>query len=246
MASTVRFEHRYQGFQDGALGGYAAGVAARAIPGPAEVNLRALPPMERDLELREAGESGIELWDGETLILEARPAEFELEIPDPPSADEAAAASGRPIHEEGRHLYPGCFTCGPDRAEGDGLRLFMGRHPEDTPFLAAAWTPHERFGDDAGLLPPELVWAALDCPTIWAAWARSVPAAFPSGSFTVLARQRVAQPGRVPVGEAVTVTAWPISEHGRKHVCGAAIHDRDGNLLARAESLLVEIPRETG
>jgi acyl-CoA thioesterase FadM len=91
-----------------------------------------------------------------------------------------------------------------------------------------------------------MIWAALDCPTIWAAWATSVPAAIPSGSFTVLARQRLEQLAPVPAGEPLIVTAWPISAEGRKHVTAAAIHDRDGELLARAESLLVDVPRDTG
>jgi hypothetical protein len=245
MTETVRFERRYQGFEDGALGGYAAGVAARGIAGPAEANLRSLPPMEHDLQLREGENGGVELWDGETLVLDARPAKLDMEVPDPPSQQEALEAAQRPIHEEGKHLYPSCFTCGPDREKGDGLRLFMGRHPEGAPSLASAWTPDERLAHGTGSLPSELVWAALDCPTIWAAWATSNPAAIPSGSFTVLARQRLAQPGTVPVGETVTVTAWPIEQEGRKHLSGAAIHGPDGTLLACAESLLVEVPRAT-
>ena len=245
MAATVRFDQRFQGFHDGALGGYAAGVAARGIDGPAEANLRALPPLERDLELRD-DQGKVEIRDGETLVVEAHPAPFELEVPDPPSADDAEGAAERPIHTEDRHLYPSCFTCGPDRPEGDGLRLFMGRHPEGAPTLASAWTPHPELGAGDDALPGELVWAALDCPTIWAAWATSVPAAVPSGSFTVLARQRLERLAPVPAGETVTVTAWPVSRDDRKHVAGAAIHDRDGNLLARAESLLVEVPRDTG
>jgi len=243
MTETVRFDRRYQGFQHGALGGYAAGVVASRIEGPAEANLRSLPPMERDLELRGAADSQLELWENETLVLDARPTGFELEVPDPPSPAEAEAANGRLLHDEIDHLYPGCFTCGPAREEGDALRLFMGRHPAGASFLASAWTPHPALADGDGALPPELVWAALDCPTIWAAWSRSVPADPGDGVFTVLARQRLEAIRPVPVGEPVTVTAWPISKDGRKHVCGAAIHDHDGNLLVRADSFLVEVPR---
>jgi hypothetical protein len=242
VPDTVRLAERFQGFTDGALGGYAAGVVGKRIEGPVEANLRNLPPMERELELREAGGS-FELRDGDTLILDARPAQFELEIPEPPDVDEAEAAGKQLIHDEGTQLYPGCFTCGPDRAEGDGLRLFMGRLPERDGILAAAWPPHRDLAGPDGALPEELVWAALDCPTIWAAWSVKRPAAVPTDGFSVLARQRLEMVAPVPVGETAVVSAWPIERDGRKHLTAAAIHGKDGDLLARAESLLVDVPR---
>jgi hypothetical protein len=242
VGESVRFERRFQGFTDGALGGYAAGVVARGIDGPAEANLRALPPLERDLTVESAGDGAVELRDGETLVLMVRPSDFELEIPQTPTLDEAEVASGALVHNDG-HLYRECFTCGPDRAEGDGLRLFMGRVPGRERFLAAAWTPDPKL-TSGRTLPSEFVWAALDCPTIWAAWFdESGELSFPQGYFSVLARQRVDVPGQVPTGEPAIVSAWPISDDGRKHVTGAAIHDSSGELLARAESLLIDVKR---
>jgi hypothetical protein len=243
MDERIRLDQRFQGFTDGALGGYAAGVVAKRIEGPAEVNLRSLPPLDRDLEIRESGD-GLELHDGDTLILEALSAGFDLEVPEPPTMGEAEAAGNELVHDEGTHLYPGCFACGPDRAEGDGLRLFMGRRPDRDRMLAAAWTPHPDLASDGGALPEELVWAALDCPTIWVAWSRERPAAIPTDTFTVLARQRLEAIEPVPTGETSIVSAWSIEQEGRKHRCGAAIHDAAGRLLVRAESLLVEVPRQ--
>ena len=243
MGGTVRFERRFQGFADGALGGYAAGVAARGIEGPAEVNLRSLPPMERDLDLSTGNDGTRELRDGETLVLEVRPSAFELDPPDAPAPEEVEAASRDLAHDHGPHPYPGCFTCGPEREPGDGLRLFMGLVPGRPGILASAWTP------DPGLtpgsaLPEEFVWAALDCPTIWAVWlTEDGRVDRPEGTFPVLARQRVEQLAPVPTGEEAVVTAWPIRHDGRKHTTGAAIHARDGELLARAESLLIDVPR---
>ena len=46
--TSLSFGRRFRGFESGALGGYAAGaVVAGRIDGPAEVNLRSLPPMGR-------------------------------------------------------------------------------------------------------------------------------------------------------------------------------------------------------
>ena len=244
MSETVRFERRFQGFSDGALGGYAAGVVARRIEGAAEANLRSLPPLDRELELKELDHGSLELWDGDTLVLEAHADDFDLDVPVPPALDEAAAANRDLAHDHGRHLYPACFTCGPDREAGDGLRLFMGFPPRGHRHLAAAWTPDPRLASGPAL-PDELVWAALDCPTIWAAWlADDGSVSWPEGGFTVLARQRVECLAPVSTGEPAIVTAWPISQDGRKHVTGAAIHTADGRLLARAESLLIDVARD--
>jgi hypothetical protein len=237
--TSLSFEMRFRGFESGALGGYAAGaVVAGRIDGPAEVNLRSLPPMDRALELSGQGDDGgLALFDGETLVLEAKPAPFELEIPPPPDLSEAEEAEHRLIHDELGHLYPGCFTCGFDREPGDGLRLFMGRSGGDAELLVAAWTPDPALAGNGGAVPTEMIWAALDCPSIWAV------GEFPDGGFNVLARQRVESLAPVPLGEPSIVTAWPIEHDGRKHLTGVAIHDADGRLLARGESLLVEVPR---
>jgi hypothetical protein len=201
-----------------------------------------LPPLEHELTVASPGDGSVELRDSETLVLQLQPKEFELEITESPTLEEAEAANGALVHEE-QHPYPGCFTCGPDRAEGDGLRLFMGRVPNRPRLLAAAWTPDARLAVDA-TLPGEFVWAALDCPTIWAAWlSDDGEIEVPRGYFSVLARQRVEVLGDVPTGEPAVVTAWPIRDDGRKHVTGAAIHAPDGRLFARAESLLVDVER---
>jgi hypothetical protein len=237
--TSLSFGTRFRGFDSGALGGYVAGaVVAGRIDGPAEVNLRSLPAMGRELRLSEQGDDGgLALLDGETLVLDAKPAPFELEIPPPPGVTEAKEAAHRLIHDELGHLYPSCFTCGPDREPGDGLRLFMGRTGADADLLAAAWTPDRSLAEGGGAIPAEMVWAALDCPSIWAV------GEFPEDGFNVLARQRVEALEPVPVGEPSIVTAWPIEHDGRKHLTGVAIHDPDGRLLARGESLLVEVPR---
>jgi hypothetical protein len=244
VGEPVTLDRRFQGFADGALGGYAAGLVGKRIDGPAEVNLRSLPPMERELTVAAGDDGSLELRDGDTLVLEARSSEFDLDPPNTPALEVAEEASRQPVHDHGPHLYPACFTCGPDRDAGDGLRLFMGQAPTLDGILAAAWTPDPGLvdGDE---LPSEFVWAALDCPTIWAAWlADDGSVAWPAdGRFTVLARYRVEHVGPVPTGEQAIVTSWPISRDGRKHVTGAAIHSSAGDLLARAESLLIDVQR---
>lgn len=93
-------------------------------------------------------------------------------------------------------------------------------------------------------LPVEFVWAALDCPTIWASWLeQDGRVRVPSGTFSVLARQRVEQLAPIRLGQPTIVSAWPIAHDGRKHLAGATIHAPDGQPLARAESLLIDVAR---
>jgi hypothetical protein len=124
------------------------------------------------------------------------------------------------------------------------LRLHLGRGRSDSGPLVSLWTPHPELteGDE---LPHEMVWAALDCPSIWAAWSDRRPAQPRQGMFDVLARQRLQQVAPVPLGEPAIVSAWVIERVGRKTLSGTAIHDTGGRLLVRADALLVEVPIPT-
>ena len=50
------------------------------------------------------------------------------------------------------------------RRPGDGLRIFPGPLA-GTPMCAAPWTPDASVTDADGRVRPEVVWAALDCPS---------------------------------------------------------------------------------
>ena len=79
-------------------------------------------------------------------------------MPAPVSVAEAAEASPRYagfVH----HAYNTCFVCGPARE--DGLRVYAGPVEGRPGLVASPWTPAED-------VRPELVWAALDCPSGWA------------------------------------------------------------------------------
>ena len=134
--SRTAIDPRFCGPPDIGQGGYVAGVLAEALGGSdVTVSLRAPAPLGRDLMVDTAGE-GATLSDGDTLIAEASRALLSLDIPPPPTLAEAEAASAR--FDRAAHLYPGCFVCGPGRAEGDGWRIFPG--PIGDGRVAATWT----------------------------------------------------------------------------------------------------------
>jgi hypothetical protein len=47
--------------------------------------------------------------------------------------------------------------------------------------------------------------------------------------------------GPIEPGAPHTVVAWPISDDGRKHVGGTAIHDAEGRLCAYSAGLWIEL-----
>jgi hypothetical protein len=96
-----------------------------------------------------------------------RPPTVAIGVPGTASLAEARAAAGRCPLFQG-HPFPTCFSCGPDRAPGDGLQIFPGPLPGGD-LWAAPWTPDPSVADQDGLVLPEVVWAALDCPIGFAA-----------------------------------------------------------------------------
>jgi hypothetical protein len=93
-------------------------------------------------------------------------AELRLDIPDPPTFEEAKSAAERyPGFET--HPFPTCFGCGHERTEGDGLRIFSGP-VNGSDVMAAPWFPDPSLAGETGRVRTEFLWAALDCPAGWA------------------------------------------------------------------------------
>ena len=216
MSERVLIERRYRGPEGSGNGGYAAGLLASYLDGPAEVTLRLPPPLEREL-LVEPRDAGFVLLDGEALVAEAVPAEVELEPPVPPTFAEAIAASARyaPI---GPESFRGCFSCGAIREPGDGLRILPGR-VGDSDLVAAPWI--------AGEPSLPVVWAAIDCSGAYAVGEGDRGA-------TVLGRMAVRVERLPRDGEECVVTGWPLVEEGRKLFAGTALFSAGGELLAIA------------
>jgi hypothetical protein len=231
VREPVVIERRFRGPPNSAQGGYAAGLLAEQIDGPAMVSLRLPPPLERRLELRRDLERAVALMDGDRLVAEGNPAELDLELPDPVSYEEALRASADCPWTD-RHPFPGCFGCGPERSRDEALAIAMGP-VAGRDLFAAAWTPSAGFAGADGALAPRFVWAALDCPSA-APHLLHTPAC-------VLARLTGCLQAPVLAGRPHTVLSWPIDHDGRKHRAGTAIFGSDGELCASAEGLWVEL-----
>lgn len=242
MQKSVTIAARFCGPPQSGNGGYSAGLAAKLLDRTcAEVTLLAPPPLETPLDVVLDGPE-IALAHGEREVVRARPATLDFDPPPAPSAKAAAEARTRYVglHE---HILPGCFVCGPARAEHDGLRIFAGAldaKAGQTAGVASTWEPDADLADADGLVAKEFLWAALDCPTYF-----SLPVA--NRLVALLGRMTAEVAERPPRGEPLVVAAWAVSSEGRKHAARSTLYGADGRVLAKAQCLWIELkPKEPG
>ena len=231
-ARSLVIDPRFQGPPDSGNGGYVAGMLAREIGTSAEVRLRAPAPTTRALRIEREREAAL-LYDGTQLIAEARPGDPGIEPPAAPSFERAQEAARNYLGFV-RHPLPNCFVCGPARADGDGLRVFAGPLA-DSDLVAAPWIPHSELVDPAtGGIAQEFLWAALDCPGVFAFG--------PSNErFMLLGTLAARMVGTVQAGERCVIVGWPLGRSGRKHFSGTALFGDGGELRGIAHATWIEI-----
>jgi len=228
----VIIESRFNGPPNSGNGGYTCGVVADVVEGPSIVTLRKPPPLERELvlEMQDGGQAV--LRDGETVIGEAVAEELNLEIPEPPSFEEAVEASKRfPGFEA--HGFPTCFVCGPGRPAHDGMNIFPGWIAERE-LVASPWTPDPSMPNDNERIDDEIVWAALDCTSYFPHY----------GAVAVLGRLHGKLLRGARVGERYVAVGWKIGSEGRKLWSGSAVFDEDGNPCALGRATWIALKTE--
>ena len=234
---TVTIARRFRGPPNSGNGGYSCGRLAAFVDGPAEVTLRRPPPLEAEMQVK-LGNGGIAMYAGDQLIASARPVEPWRFDTAAPAFEEALAATGRTF-DPSVHKLPMCYVCGPDRAPGDGLRIFCGPvDPADTSWsgtVAAPWVPEPYMAGVDGRVSAEFLWAALDCPT---AYASGSPAGFPT---ILLGRQAVTILEKPTVGEKCVIAAHQTGRDGRKYLAEASLFNGAGTSLALCRTTWIEV-----
>ncbi|MCB2224724.1 MAG: hypothetical protein KQH83_11205 [Actinobacteria bacterium] len=209
---------RFRGPEDSGNGGYTCGMVARFVPGHAEVTLRTPPPLDVPLEVR-AVEGGVDVLHDGRLVAEGRAALPAADVPGPATMAEAEAARARYAGYE-RHAFPTCFVCGTDRA-GDGLMIHAGP-VEGREVWASPFRPDPTVPAEGGVLAPEIVWSALDCPGAWAV-ERAV-----KDRPVVLGRMAAVLERPAPDDGEYVAMGWPIGVEGRKLFSGTVLYGADG------------------
>ncbi|SIO90140.1 hypothetical protein BQ8420_25155 [Nocardiopsis sp. JB363] len=260
-APTITIPGGFNGPDGSGNGGYSAGLLAERLTrvgGTAvQVTLRTPPPLDRPLTVEPDGEDALCLTTeaaeggddpdtakepGDTiLVAEAvRVAPFDRGvIPGGPVSVAEAENASKLYPGFVDHPFPRCYSCGPEREEGDGLRLFAGQVlPGDGPAnvgntVACPWPVDPAVDDGTGAAAFAQVWAALDCPGGWSHDVTGRPILL--GRFTA---QVLSAP---KVGETTVVMGRLMSVDGRKIRTGSALYDADGGLLAQARATWIAL-----
>ena len=122
---------------------------------------------------------------------------------------------------------------------GDGLRIFPG--PVAGRVLwAAPWTPDPSVASADRSIRPEVIWAALDCPSGLAA---AEAAGLAQDTIILLGQMTVSLAGLPLAGDPCRVIAWPSERDGRKLIAGSALLGPGDEVLAAARAVWVTVPR---
>lgn len=230
MSGVIVVPADHTGPASSAQGGIAAGLLAAELEGPAEVRLHAPPPLGTPLKV-EATATGFEARLDDTVILSARAAPVDIQVP---SADlETARRSGYPAAHS---IAPHCIVCG-DR-HPRGLEVHPGPI-EGSSVIGTEWTPPAWTATESGTVRDDLVWGVLDCPGSWSFLAGG---GFPEGHFPALGSIVVELLAPIAVGEPVVVLGWPVGVDGRKYRAASALLALDGRTLAVSTQTCIALP----
>lgn len=233
----VTIPGQFNGPADSGNGGWVCGLLAEEWQrthgnGPVEATLRQPPPLESPLIWEHDGTDLRLVTAGGALIAEAQPGT--LAPGDPPSVSLAEAERGRDAYA-GFHHHPfeRCFTCGPRRAAGDGLRLFAG--PVADGVAATPWQADPAFDTGDGTISLPVTWAAIDCSGSWAT--------IDQGPLRpmLLGRMSGIVDRRPEVGEPLIALGWLRERDGRKLHTSTALTKPDGEVLARSDQVWITV-----
>jgi hypothetical protein len=240
MTGSLLIGPRFCGPPDTSNGGYACGLIASYLDGPAEVTLRLPPPLQKLLAVERDDRGSVRILDSETLIAEATglPGGPSLQLPDPVSVAQARSAGARSrlrLHPE-LHPFPTCFVCGPDRGPGDGLQILVG--PVAGRELSAdVWYPDQELTGANGHIQPEFIWAALDC----AGGVGALEDAVPERAPFLLGRMAARQIGEVKAGQPHVVVGWRVAQQDRKMLAGSALFTASGQVVGVAQATWIRL-----
>ena len=228
-----RVAPRFCGPPGSGNGGYTVGMLGKHVGREVEVTLKRPIPLDEALQVRIDERSGATLDQHGTEIASARRADLDIDIPDAVSFSQASAARSS-FPGFSAHPFPGCFVCGTGRCLDDGMCLFTG--PVGEGLVASSWIPSGEFASAEGVIAPELICSALDCPGAWALIDR-----YGIGGPLVLGRMTYRFERPILAGERYVVMGWALGREGRKTFCGTGVYDVDGKICAVAGATWIQL-----
>jgi acyl-coenzyme A thioesterase PaaI-like protein len=125
----------------------------------------------------------------------------------------------------------GCFACGPGNLRGLHLEI-----QNDGEVTFAEFTPDDSWQGFGGVVHGGLVATVLDEVMAWELYGYD--------DFAVTGRMEVTYRNLVPTGQPLRATARLVEDRGRAKKVHGELRDQHGTLLASADSLFVNIPKD--
>lgn len=241
MSATLVLPRRFNGPARSANGGFTAGSLAERVAdtegGAVEVTLRRPPPLEVPLTVSSVDGVTV-LSEQDNRVAEAVPSSQAVEAVEAVPPNVAAEAMLR-YPGLRAHPFPSCFACGPDREEGDGLRIFPGPIGTDPGFVASLWVPQPGHAESTDLVDGvqrcgvATTWAALDCVGGWSEDLEGRPC--------VLGRMTARVDALPVVGDAHVVVGRHLGTDGRKSFTASTLYDSDGRVVGAARHTWIQV-----
>jgi len=237
MFAQITIDGRYEGPPGFVNGGWVAGLMSQFVAtSTVTVSLRRPVPVDTPVSVVRVGE-GATLVAGTEELVVATGGGWEPSIPavEPVGLADAEWATAQFWAAAEEHPFPHCFSCGPSRAVGDGLRILPGAVAGRPELRAATWKVDHQY--DAGRCEAvaPAVWSALDCS-----------GAFPHlrpGEAPVLGRISGRRLGEIRPGETYVVVGRADGADGRKRYSSTALFDGDGHRLAESQQTWIILDR---
>ena len=237
---TFTIPKQFCGPPSSSNGGYFCGVVASFFDYAVEVRLKSPPPLDTPMQIRR-DESLSQVFADDTLVAQVRRLEEPLE-PAPFLPVESAKLCSE-IGLEGsliNHPFPTCFVCGPQRDDGEGMRIFTGPG-QDTKLYAARWHTHRAWSSNGVDIDPKYIWSALDCPSSGPAFATSVQAE--SDIAYVLGTLSLKVSEKPKVNENYSIVCATDEKHERLYRTRVSLYADDATLLATGAAVWIQVPR---
>lgn len=236
--TVIRIPRHWCGPDGIGQGGVTAGLLADGLSDePVEVRLHAPAPLDVDMDVVPGDVERVLVAAPDTRIATVRGIDALEGVP--PAVVDLGTA--RKATGALRHLNPfgRCVVCGHRR--DDSLRVWPGPLPDGRPGVATVIEPPADrasaapFVDGRGMLATPFVFGALDCTSGFAVLRET------DGGLVITGTMQVQLVQAVPAETPVIATAQVTGRGGRTWRVGAALYAPDGDLLARAHVIWVEI-----
>ncbi len=230
--SWINIPAIFNGPPGSANGGVLIGALASLFKGSYVTRLFAPPPLDTRMLIQASDHTSVEVKLKDKVIASAKVESFEPVILPAIGLENAEIAARKYVGLTPQYKYHHCYVCGMARPIADGLHIYPGK--SDLDVYAAPWYPLAQHADKHGIIKPEFIVGALDCPSGIACMG-SPP------RLLILGTMWVKIVNDAPVDSYYYIVSRCDGIEGRKYYGSSVLYDRNDREIAHSRSIWIEI-----